>query len=187
MPRASDDNASSKLASQLKRFVIEHYDELHRCAVRQIALEKSGQSLDATALLNEAVVKLLEPEQVVAVNDAKHFVAKANLVMKHILIDRARHKDTERAGGQFQRRSFDPDLRDAKQESEGLLIFQEELRILAKEDPAAAKLVELRCSGYSISDAAKQLNLSRSSAYDLWNFGRAWLMKSLVDSNSGQL
>jgi RNA polymerase sigma factor (TIGR02999 family) len=184
MAQTPDDDGSSKLTSQLKRFVIEHYDELHTYAIRQIALEAPGQSMDATALLHEAVVKILEPEKPVAVNNADHFKATAKLIMKHILIDRARHKGTDRAGGQFQRQPLHADLKDGKKQPAEFLIFQEELQVLATKDPLAAKVVELHCNGYSIADVAKQLNISRSSAYDLWKFGRAWLMRSCGDAES---
>ncbi len=184
MSQEPNDFAEPKHASLLKGLLITHFDELHAYAVRQIAREAPGQSLDATALINEVVIRMLEPDKLVAVNDSGHFISIAKVMMKHILTDRARHKQTERAGGQFHRLSLEPDLVDGKQDAGGYLIFREELRILAAHDPAAAKIVELRCNGYSITQAARQLNISRSVAYDLWNFGRAWLMKSLLDSNS---
>jgi RNA polymerase sigma factor (TIGR02999 family) len=170
--------------STIKRFVVEHYDELHDYAKRQIAMETPGQTWEATGLLHEAVVEILNPERKSPVNDAQHFLAKAKLIMKHILTDRARHKQTEIAGGKHRRREMPFDIEDEKKPTGGFLIFQEELRKLASQDPEAAYLVELRCRGYSIADAAKKMNLSRSAAYDLWKFGRAWLMKEFDDSGS---
>src|SRR5262249_30293828 len=106
MSPQSTDEPAPKHGSVVKRMFIEHYDQLHVIAAKQMAKENAGNTLETTALINEAALRMLNAEKPIAVNDAKHFLASAKMIMKHILTDRARHKRSEKAGGKFQRRDL---------------------------------------------------------------------------------
>jgi len=164
---------------QIKRWVLELYDQLHEAAARQIAGENPGLSLDVSGLINEAVCCLLQSEKQQPFKDADHFLGTAVTIMKHVLIDRARHKGSIKAGGQFTRQPLADYQAGKEQFILDVLIVKEELARLASVDKLAADVVELRCQGYTIEEIAEKQKLSRSTASDLWNFGRAWLLKSL--------
>jgi len=170
------DHSSERLSS-IKCLFIEHYDELYGIAAAQMAKEHAGNSLQPTALVNEMVCKMLEPHRNVQLNDKHHFLATANLMMKHILVDRARRRSCQIQGGHLQRQELHNDQAGTDPQNVELLILQEEIQLLAREDPQAAKIIQKRCEGYSIDEIADQLKISRTNAYDLWNFGRAWLMQ----------
>lgn len=176
MSEPSPDPAS---VHELKRYVLEQYDQLHAAACRQMAHEQPDHSLQATALINEFVIKLLKSQTPLVLNNGDHFLAVATRMMQQILIDRARHKHTDKAGGDVARQEFQPHLKSSNDFVAELLIIKEELERLEKEDPLAAEVVRMRCQGYSIEEAAAQLKLPRTTAYGLWNFGRAWLMQRL--------
>jgi len=177
-------DGSSGPHSSIKCYLIEHYDELYGIAARQMIGEHPGNSMQATALLNEAVCKLLDPNGQVQFNDSHHFLAAANVMMQHILVDRARHRNALKQGGQLQRQELQPDQPDADQQHVELLILREELQLLAVQDPLAAQIIQKRCEGYSIDEVAGQLDISRSQAYDLWNVGRAWLLQRFNQNTS---
>lgn len=164
---------------QIKRWVLEHYDQLHEAAARQISHENPGQSLDVSGLINEAVCRLLQPEKPQPFKDAEHFLRTAVNIMQHVLIDRARHKSTIKAGGQFNKIPLVDNYARQEQFFLEVLIVREELERLAAVDNQAALVVEKRCQGYSIDEIADLMQLTRSVTKDLWNFGRAWLLKSL--------
>jgi len=178
------DRSKSDHAVVVKRWIIEHYDELHDIAARQFARESADHTLEATALVNEAVLRLLDSETQKPFKDSKHFLATANQIMKHILTDRARHKRSGKAGGQMHRCPLPDSVADPSDPIVNDLILEEELRRLAAEEPLAARIVELRCQGHSIEEAAVLADISRSNAYDLWRFGRAWLLKALEQPSS---
>src|SRR5579871_2751636 len=126
MSRDSENGMVPDRTSEIWQLVLEHYNELLQHAFKLIAREGPEQSLDPQALINELVIRMAASGQPVPV-DATHFLATAKLTMRHILTDRARHKGTQRAGGQFRRRKLDSDVADVKTDSSGLLVFQEEL------------------------------------------------------------
>lgn len=176
--------AASGAPSQIRRLFIEHFDELHRLAARQMSQEQAGQTLQTTALVNELAGQMLDPAKKIHIKDSNHFLATAALAMHHILIDRGRHKQTLKAGGARARNELP--LHQASPSCQPLeaLVLQEQLQRLEAADPEAAHIVKMRCQGYSIEEAASQLNLSRSSTYALWSFARAWLIKELEGSES---
>lgn len=164
---------------QIKRLVLEYYDQLYEAATLQIAGENPGQSLEVSGLINEAVCRLLQTEKMLKFKDADHFLGTAVTIMKHVLIDRARHKSTLKAGGQFHKKALGDYLIGQDQFILEVLIVKDELARLAAVDKQAADVVELRCQGFTLDEVAGKLHIPRSTTVDLWNFGRAWLLKSL--------
>jgi len=170
-------DGSSGPHSRIKGYLVEHYDEIHAIAAQQMAKENIGNSMQATALLNEVVCKMLDPDHQVQINDSSHFLAAANVMMKNILIDRARRRNAAIRGGQITREELHEDQAGSDPHHVDLLILQEEIQLLAEIDPLAAHIIQKRCEGYTIEEVAAMLKLSRSQAYDQWNFGRAWLLQ----------
>jgi RNA polymerase sigma factor (TIGR02999 family) len=170
--------------SELRRLAIEHYDELHDVAARHMGAEGNGQTLQTTALLHEALGQLLDPARHVVIRDTGHFLATMRLAMKHILIDRARQKQTEKAGGQLRRQRLSSDVAEPGSGRNTLLALADSIEKLASEDSLAARLVSLRSQGFSVEEAAQELGLSRTAAYNLWSFTRAWLVSSLTRDDS---
>jgi RNA polymerase sigma factor (TIGR02999 family) len=158
------------------------YDELRRLAAQKLAQEKPGQTLQATALVHEAYLRLVDVEKAQHFNSRGHFFAAAAEAMRRILIDGARRKQAEKRGGGRQRVDFDQAHAIAAAPPEDLLALDEAVERLTQHDPAAGQLVKL-CyfAGLSVEQAADVSGLSRTSAYRLWTFARAWLRCQLGD------
>ena len=153
------------------------YDELRKLAAQKLAQEKPGQTLQATALVHEAYLRLVGGDQTQDWDGRGHFFAAAAEAMRRILIDRARHKQTRKAGGGRRRLDFD-DIEPALEEENGdrLLALDEALRQLEAEDPRKAELVKLRFfAGLSAEQAAAALGVSTSTAEKDWAYARSWL------------
>jgi RNA polymerase sigma factor (TIGR02999 family) len=150
------------------------YDELRRLAAAKMAQEKPGQTLQATALVHEAYVKLVDGQSHRSYHDRKHFFASAATAMRHILVDAARAKGSDKRGGVRERKPlFDIA---ASEPDDELLALHEALDLLAAEDPLKAQLVELRYfAGLTGDQAAEVLGISPSTADRHWTFARAWL------------
>jgi RNA polymerase sigma factor (TIGR02999 family) len=158
-------------ASQLLPLV---YDQLRHLAAQKLAQEKPGQTLDATALVHEAYLRLVDGDQPRSFRDRNHFLAAAAVAMRHILIDNARLKQARKRGGELIRAPLE-DI-PAPLPDEELLSLDEALRKLAELDPVKAQLVELRFFGGLTSDqAAEVLGISPSTADRFWAYARAWL------------
>ncbi len=158
------------------------YDELRRLAAAQMAREKPGQTLDATALVHEAYLRLVGSGTVLHWNSRSHFFAAAAQAMRHILVDNARRKRRARHGGGRHRVSLNEALAAPPGDAEELLALDEALSRLAAEDPEAARIVHIRYfAGLSIEEAAQTLSISRAHAYRQWTFARAWLRQALSD------
>ena len=154
------------------------YDELRRLAAQKLAQEKPGQTLDATALVLEAYLRLVGPAQPPVYRDRRHFFAAAASAMRQILIDQARRKQTEKHGGGRLRHEL-ADLA-APQPDDELLALNEALEQLAAEDPVKARLVELRYfAGLTNDQAADVLGISPSTADRHWAYARAWLQTAV--------
>jgi RNA polymerase sigma factor (TIGR02999 family) len=158
------------------------YEELRKLAAQKLALEKPGQTLEATALVHEAYLRLIadEPDAQAKENWAnrRHFFAAAAEAMRRILIESARRKQL---APRVQLEEFDPvaTAPDAR-----LLELNDALERLATIEPMAAKIVELRMfAGLSVEEAAAALGLSRATAYRDWTFARAWLATELADNS----
>jgi RNA polymerase sigma factor (TIGR02999 family) len=164
-------------ASQLLPLV---YDELRKLAAQKLAHEKPGQTLDATALVHEAYLRLVDTAQEPHWNSRGHFFAAAAEAMRHILVDNARRKRRIKHGGGRQRVELDEAMPAPPRAAEELLALDEALTRFAAHDPEAARVVQLRYfAGLSIEEAAQALGMSRASAYRHWSFARAWLLQEL--------
>ena len=154
------------------------YEELRRLAAHKMAGEAEGQTLQPTALVHEAWLKLSGSLQ--KWNHRGHFFAAAAEAMRRILIDRARKRKRERHGHGLRRLNFDEVDVAITTDDEVLLCVNEALERLANESPNKAELVKLRYfAGLSISDAARALNISEATAKRHWSYARAWLCAEL--------
>jgi RNA polymerase sigma factor (TIGR02999 family) len=162
------------------------YDELRKLAAVKLAQEKPGQTLNATALVHEAYIRLVGDQ---SFDGRRHFLAAAAEAMRRILIDNARRKLTEKHGGDRRRIDFDAVQPASESRATDLLALDEALTRFAAEDPIKAKLVTLRYfAGLSVEEAADTLGLSRATADRYWAYARTWLYCELgggdSDSNS---
>jgi RNA polymerase sigma factor (TIGR02999 family) len=163
------------------------YDELRKLAAARIAQERPGQTLQATALVHEAYLRLVaspghESGGAQRWDSRGHFFAAAAEAMRRILVDRARHKATEKHGGAWRRIEFDERLlRDDSQNARAdLLSLDEALTELEQHDAGAARLVKLRYfAGLSHQEAAEAMGMTRRAADRLWAVARAWLFQRL--------
>jgi RNA polymerase sigma factor (TIGR02999 family) len=162
------------------------YDELRKLAAARMAAESPDQTLQPTALVHEAYLRLIGPADQVRWQNRGHFFAAAAEAMRRVLVDAARRKRAEKHGGGHRRVEMPdvpakPDGADAR-----LLALDEALTRFAAEDPVAARVVELRhFAGLSVEDAAAALGLSRAAAYRHWTYARAWLRDAVSRAESG--
>jgi RNA polymerase sigma factor (TIGR02999 family) len=162
------------------------YDELRKLAAQKLAHEKPGQTLQPTALVHEAYLRLVDVEAAPQWNNRRHFFAAAAEAMRRILIDNARRKHAEKHGGGFQRVDLSRAAAVAAAPPEDLLALDDVLERLTRHDPTAAQLVKLHhFAGLSVEQAGEVLGLSRTSAYRLWTFVRAWLRCHLSGDGAG--
>jgi RNA polymerase sigma factor (TIGR02999 family) len=156
------------------------YDELRKLAAQMIAHEKPGQTLDATSLVHEAYVRLVDVDQARTWNSRSHFFAAAGEAMRHILVDNARRKKRDKHGGGRQRAELDELVAAPLTGADQVLAIDEALTRLEQHDAQAAALVKLRYfAGLSVAEAAQSLGVSRATAYRQWNFARAWLLQEI--------
>jgi RNA polymerase sigma factor (TIGR02999 family) len=153
------------------------YDELRRLAAAKLAREKPGQTLNATALVHEAYLRLVGARSASEGFVGRgHFLAAAAEAMRRILIDNARRKLTEKHGGDRQRVCLDDFEAVAPSRAADLLALDEALTKFAAEDPVKAHLVTLRYfAGLSVEEAADALGISRATADRYWAYARTWL------------
>jgi RNA polymerase sigma factor (TIGR02999 family) len=161
------------------------YDELRRLASSRLAQEKPGQTLDATALVHEAYLRLVGSDDGGSSNwnSRGHFFAAAAEAMRRILIEVARGKQREKRGGRWRRVELADGVLATDTTPDELLALDEALDQLAANDAEAAQLVKLRYfGGLSVEEAGEMLGLSRTTAYRQWRFARAWLMARMQGS-----
>jgi RNA polymerase sigma factor (TIGR02999 family) len=159
------------------------YEELRRLAAQRLAREAPGQTLQATALVHEAYLRLVDQDRVQHWNSRGHFFAAAAEAMRRIVVEHARRKKTEKHGGRHVRHALDDVQVAAAVESptEDILALDEALTRLAAEDPAKAELVKLRYfAGLSVEEAAGVLGISRATADRYWSYARVWLYSELT-------
>jgi RNA polymerase sigma factor (TIGR02999 family) len=168
------------------------YDELRKLAAQKLAHEKPGQTLDATALVHEAYLRLVhdakeDAEQTGAHGWAnrRHFFAAAAEAMRRILVENARRKGRDKHGGGRQREHPDLDTLAAGDPEQGILALHEALEQFAEHDPLKARLVELRFfAGLTLEQAAECLGISLSTADRDWRYARAWLYAAMSHDDS---
>ncbi|MCY2966227.1 MAG: ECF-type sigma factor [Planctomycetota bacterium] len=163
------------------------YEELRSLAATRLAAEPTGQTLQATALVHEAYLRLVGSEPQQGWGGAGHFFAAAATAMRRILIDRARHKKREIHGGNRQRHELESDIVPAVEPNEDLLALHAALEKLAEHDAAKAQLVELRYfAGLTGEEAANVLGISAATADRHWAYARAWLRREMEKGGAGE-
>jgi RNA polymerase sigma factor (TIGR02999 family) len=157
------------------------YDELRKLAAQNLAQEKPGQTLQATALVHEAYLRLVDADKVQQWNSRGHFFAAAAEAMRRILIESARSKAREKRGGDWCRVDFDSVDVASSASPEQLVALDEALDRLTAIDSVAGELVKLRYfAGVGLDHAAAVLNISSATAYRHWAYARAWLHSELL-------
>ncbi len=169
------------------------YEELRKLAAAKLVHEKPGQTLQATALVHEAYIRLVSGPagsgsdvsgQVPCWDSRRHFFSAAAEAMRRILIESARRKKSHKRGGHLERVELASDLLVSEPRADILLAVDAALGKLAAEDALAAELVRLRFfAGFSITQAAMVLGISRTTAYEQWSYARAWLQCALENAS----
>jgi RNA polymerase sigma factor (TIGR02999 family) len=160
------------------------YDELRQLAAQRLAHERPGQTLQPTALVHEAYLRLVDTATITRWDSRGHFFAAAAEAMRRILVERARRRGRLRHGGGLRRLDLlDAEGVDSPSDDEQILLLDEALSRLAATRPQAAELVKLRFfSGLTADEAAPMVGLSPRSARRLWAFARAWLRRDMERS-----
>ena len=157
------------------------YDELRQLAAAKFAQEQPGQTLQATALVHEAYLRLVDVDKAQAWNGRGHFFAAAAEAMRRILVERARKRGRLKRGGDRQRLDLDALQLCGPEVADELLALDEALAELARKHPDKAELVKLRYfAGLTIAEAAQALGISTSTADRHWTYARAWLYRRIV-------
>ncbi len=173
------DQGDPQAAEQLLPLV---YAELRKLASQKLAQEKPGQTLQATALVHEAYVRLVDNDTAQQWDNRGHFFSAAAEAMRRILVENARRKGSKKRGGDLNRVELGETDLATTTSDENLMAIDEVLEKLAQEDPQAAELVKLRFfAGFSVPDAAAIVGVSRTNAYEQWAYARAWLRCKVED------
>lgn len=163
------------------------YKELRRLAAAKMAHEASDHTLQPTALVHEAYLRLVGDDYKNCWDGPAHFFAAAAEAMRRILVDRARRKMRSKHGGSHQRLPLDENCMAVDRRPEELLLVDEVLEELAQADEQATLLVKLRYfGGFTIEEAAKVLGISARTAYRDWSFARAWLRRRSGDFEASE-
>jgi RNA polymerase sigma factor (TIGR02999 family) len=170
-------SGDTKAAAKLLPLV---YDELRKIAAARMALEKPGHTLQATALVHEAYLRLVGHDAGLVWNGRGHFFAAAAEAMRRILVEAARRKGRDKHGGGRRRADADLDALMQAEPDDQLLALNEALERFAAHDPLKARLVELRFfGGLTLAQAAECLSISLSTADRGWRYARAWLYTAM--------
>lgn len=157
------------------------YDELRRMAAAKLAQEKPGQTLQATALVHDAYLRLVESEKARTWNGRAHFFRAAAEAMRHILVDAARRKLSLKRGGEHHQVDLDQVVAAVPAPADDVVALSEALDQLAARDPEKAELVKLRYfGGLSVQEAADLLGISRATADRHWGYAKTWLYRQLT-------
>jgi RNA polymerase sigma factor (TIGR02999 family) len=172
------DQGDPQAASQLLALV---YDELRQLAAARLAQEKPGQTLQATALVHEAYLRLVEVDQAQHFNSRGHFFAAAAEAMRRIMVENARRRKRFKHGGAYRRVDLEASCLVTGEPEDDLEALHEALHRLEAADPLAAGLVKLRFfAGLSMPDAAEALGIPLRTAERNWTYARAWLHRALA-------
>jgi RNA polymerase sigma factor (TIGR02999 family) len=156
------------------------YDELRKLAATKLAQEKPGQTLQATALVHEAYMRLVDVAKVQQWNSRGHFFGAAAEAMRRILVEAARRKQREKHGGQQTRIALSEVRIGVDSPPDELLAIDENLQKLAASDHQAAEVVKLHCfAGLTIEQTADLLGISARTAYRDWAYARGWLFRAI--------
>ena len=162
------------------------YKELHRLAKRQMAQERSGHTLQTTALLNEAYLRLVDSRHLSWQSQA-HFFAVSAQVMRHILVDFARARHYQRRGGGAEGVCLEEGLVVSRHQSAAVVAVDEALKALAAVDPRKSHVVELRFfGGLSVAETAEALSVSPDTVLRDWRLAKAWLRRALKGEKRGE-
>jgi RNA polymerase sigma factor (TIGR02999 family) len=173
------ESGEPKAAEQLLPLV---YDQLRRLAARELSRESAGHTLQPTALVHEAYVRLVDREVQPKWSHRGHFYAAAAEAMRRILVEYARQKKTLKRGGDRKRQRLDADQIPCSADLPDLLAIDEALTQLAIDRPELAQLVSLRYfAGLSMEQAAKSLQISLRTAERHWTYAKAWLLQAIAD------
>ena len=177
------ESGDPQAAAQLLPLV---YNKLRKLAVHKLAAEKPGQTLQATALVHEAYLRLVDTDQAQHWNSRGHFFAAAAEAMRRILVENARRKRSEKRGGGRMRVDLD-DIAPAIDAPDGdLIALNEALEKLERTDPAKAQVVKLRYfAGLTVPQVAEVLGVSASTVDNYWAYARAWLRIELSPEDIG--
>jgi RNA polymerase sigma factor (TIGR02999 family) len=176
------DQGDPHAAEQLLPLV---YEELRKLAAHKLAHEQPGQTLQATALVHEAYLRLVDAEQARQWNSRGHFFAAAAEAMRRLLVDAARSKRAERRGGDRRRVEVEVAELAARQDDPKLLALDEALAKLERQHHPQAQLVKLRYfAGLSIREAAAALGISTATGDRYWAYARAWLQREMAEADS---
>ncbi len=157
------------------------YEELRQLAAQRLAQEKPGQTLQATALVHEAYLRLVDADQAQHWNSRGHFFAAAAEAMRRILVEQARKRRRLKRGGDRQRLDLEVLQFSVQEAPDDLLALDEALAQLAQQHPAQAELVKLRYfAGLTVPEAAEVLGIAVSTADRYWTYARAWLYRRIV-------
>ena len=163
------------------------YDELRKLAARKLAQEKPGQTLEATALVHEAYLRLVDTDRTQHWNSRGHFFAAAAEAMRRILVDQVRKKLSLRGGGNLQRHHLEDQEIAVPEPSVDLLAVHDALERFQSVDAVAAQIVKLRYfAGLTIPQAAEALGISTSTADRSWAYARAWLHTALKQDHDSR-
>jgi len=163
------------------------YDELRKLAAAKLVHEKPGQTLQATALVHEAYIRLVDQTAPQQWDGRGHFFAAAAESMRRILVERARQKKRLKRGGDHVRADLIEHDLTMDASADEVLAVDEALERLGQEDPLAARLLTLKYyAGLSVDEAANAIGISRANAYRHWTYARAWVRAELLDDHSGK-
>ena len=177
---AGDCGASAKLLPLV-------YEQLRKLAKSQMRQERAGQTLQATALVHEAYLRLVDQTAVQDWDGRRHFFAAAAEAMRRILVDSARRRGRAKRGGGLQRVSFDENHLTVNEPPDALLALDDALDELTQKHPDKAELVKLRYfAGLTIEEAAAALGIATSTADRHWAFARAWLYRRMGGAQSSR-
>ena len=161
------------------------YDELRKLAAAKLAQEKPGQTLQATALVHDAYIRLVDVDKAQNWDSRGHFFAAAAEAMRRILVETARRKGREKHGGDLERRELVVGSIVLPVPPEELLAIHEALGKLEAANPEAAELVKMRYfAGFTIPETAKHMGMSPRKANQIWTYARAWLATAIADGTS---
>jgi RNA polymerase sigma factor (TIGR02999 family) len=173
------EQGDSRAAEQLLPLV---YDELRKLAAQRLAQEKPGQTLQATALVHEAYLRLVDVEKAQQWNSRGHFFAAAAEAMRRILIEQARRRKAEKHGGGRRRAELPEIALPSQASADEVLLLDDALSCLTREDSGAAEVARLHLfAGLPVGEAAEVLGVSRATAFRHWTYARAWLQARLAE------